>query len=446
MAPLSFTWGETHYLNQQQQEVGQQQERLGLEQQQQQDVGQQQQQGLEQQKQQLAAAVVEWEQGRSEQQQQQQQGAWEGEEVVVSVHNSYNFLSTSHLQLQWRVKVHGVPVKLDPATTTAATATTATATGLCLSATAGVCGNSHEDVAGWQVLQAVASSPLPTTSSSSSGGVPAGQSHIYSLGYTAVDLVKAAAAVAATAGGGGGVRSSRSPVGPGDVAIEVRGVLHQDAPWATAGHVVAMQQLQLQQLLPMTKPAAAVLGGKEHDQQQQEVVEVVEDVVRRVVEHQGSTVHHLVTSSTTAAADTEAADPTCQNPGGATAGLVVRKVPATSTPATADHAAAAHATTTTTTTSSSSSSSSSSKLLEVLGPDGLKVVWDVSTGCCCHMEKGGQVLVTGAMLPCLMRASTDNDRGGFSPGSSYAARWAAAGLDRLTVEGEVRGKGEGEGR
>jgi beta-galactosidase len=40
------------------------------------------------------------------------------------------------------------------------------------------------------------------------------------------------------------------------------------------------------------------------------------------------------------------------------------------------------------------------------------------------------------LQPCFMRAPTDNDRGG-SGGSSYAARWATAGLDRLGVTGEV---------
>jgi beta-galactosidase len=38
--------------------------------------------------------------------------------------------------------------------------------------------------------------------------------------------------------------------------------------------------------------------------------------------------------------------------------------------------------------------------------------------------------------PCFWRACTDNDRGG-SGGSSYAARWVAAGLDRLEVSGPV---------
>lgn len=41
-------------------------------------------------------------------------------------------------------------------------------------------------------------------------------------------------------------------------------------------------------------------------------------------------------------------------------------------------------------------------------------------------------LLASPLVPCLYRAPTDNDRGG-SGGSSHAARWAAAGLDRLTV-------------
>ena len=38
----------------------------------------------------------------------------------------------------------------------------------------------------------------------------------------------------------------------------------------------------------------------------------------------------------------------------------------------------------------------------------------------------------GGIEPCLWRAATDNDRGGFK-GMSFAARWKAAGLDRLQV-------------
>ena len=39
------------------------------------------------------------------------------------------------------------------------------------------------------------------------------------------------------------------------------------------------------------------------------------------------------------------------------------------------------------------------------------------------------------LRPCMWRALTDNDRGG-SGGTSYGARWAAAGLDRMETSGE----------
>lgn len=44
----------------------------------------------------------------------------------------------------------------------------------------------------------------------------------------------------------------------------------------------------------------------------------------------------------------------------------------------------------------------------------------------------GTELLSSSLTPCFYRAPTDNDRGG-SGGSSHAARWAAAGLDRLAI-------------
>jgi hypothetical protein len=67
---------------------------------------------------------------------------------------------------------------------------------------------------------------------------------------------------------------------------------------------------------------------------------------------------------------------------------------------------------------------------------GLLVTVSKATGCITAVQQGQQLLLQD-MLPCFMRATTDNDRGG-SGGSSYAARWAAAGLDRMEVAGEVR--------
>jgi len=83
----------------------------------------------------------------------------------------------------------------------------------------------------------------------------------------------------------------------------------------------------------------------------------------------------------------------------------------------------------------------------VRGPQGLLLTVAKGTGCIAAVEQQQQLLLQ-QMLPCFMRATTDNDRGG-SGGSSYAARWAAAGLDRLEVAGEVSGSSvcwEGRGQ
>lgn len=61
--------------------------------------------------------------------------------------------------------------------------------------------------------------------------------------------------------------------------------------------------------------------------------------------------------------------------------------------------------------------------------------FDRTTGSLCSWRAGGSgggELLAAPLAPCLYRAPTDNDKGG-SGGSSYAARWKAAGLDRLQV-------------
>jgi beta-galactosidase len=71
----------------------------------------------------------------------------------------------------------------------------------------------------------------------------------------------------------------------------------------------------------------------------------------------------------------------------------------------------------------------------ITGPNNLRVVFSAFTGSIESFSFGGCNLVEG-LQPCFMRAPTDNDCGG-SGGSSYAARWAAAGLDRLGLAGKV---------
>lgn len=63
----------------------------------------------------------------------------------------------------------------------------------------------------------------------------------------------------------------------------------------------------------------------------------------------------------------------------------------------------------------------------------LRVVVGGSSGCLEVYEVGGAALLARPLAPCFFRAATDNDRGG-SGGSSYAARWDAAGLDRLAPQ------------
>lgn len=58
---------------------------------------------------------------------------------------------------------------------------------------------------------------------------------------------------------------------------------------------------------------------------------------------------------------------------------------------------------------------------------------DTATGALYSWVEGGQEMLAAPVVPCFYRAPTDNDRGG-SGGTSYAARWKAAGLDRLIVD------------
>jgi hypothetical protein len=73
--------------------------------------------------------------------------------------------------------------------------------------------------------------------------------------------------------------------------------------------------------------------------------------------------------------------------------------------------------------------------ITITGPSNLRVVFSASSGGLEEFGFADRSLLQD-LQPCFMRAPTDNDRGG-SGGSSYAARWAAAGLDRLGVTGKV---------
>lgn len=58
------------------------------------------------------------------------------------------------------------------------------------------------------------------------------------------------------------------------------------------------------------------------------------------------------------------------------------------------------------------------------------------SGCLEKLEISGRTLINGRVQPCFYRAPTDNDRGG-SQGSSYSARWQAAGLHCMRVDDAV---------
>ncbi|CAD7702984.1 unnamed protein product [Ostreobium quekettii] len=65
---------------------------------------------------------------------------------------------------------------------------------------------------------------------------------------------------------------------------------------------------------------------------------------------------------------------------------------------------------------------------------GLMVQIDKPSGAVDSLAYCGAALLSAPVLPCLFRAPTDNDRGG-AQGTSHAARWCSAGLDRLTCDG-----------
>jgi beta-galactosidase len=71
------------------------------------------------------------------------------------------------------------------------------------------------------------------------------------------------------------------------------------------------------------------------------------------------------------------------------------------------------------------------------GALGLELSVSGASGCIDGLTVGGCPLLAQPLAPCLYRASTDNDRGG-SSGTSYKARWVAAGLDRLETSGPVK--------
>jgi beta-galactosidase len=87
-----------------------------------------------------------------------------------------------------------------------------------------------------------------------------------------------------------------------------------------------------------------------------------------------------------------------------------------------------------TTTPSAPPVSISSSLLTLESTDGTaSISIDTVTGTIPSYKVKGIEMFTTPLKMCFYRAPTDNDRGG-SSGTSYAARWKAAGLDRLVTK------------
>lgn len=242
------------------------------------------------------------------------------ERLLVEVANMNSFIGTHHLAFEWRLLLHGAP---------AAAADGVPGSGAPL----GEC-----DGEGWERLPPLAVAPG-------------------SKGTLALPLTRATLRQALQqAGGAPGAAVPPLGATPLDAAVEVRAVLGAAAPWAPAGHTVALAQL-----FPLASGASALQPG------------TTADALRRAAAR-----------------------------GEGDAVLVVAP--------------------------------RSCGGVEVRGAGGLSVVVSGASGCVEGFSAGGRTLLAAPLAPCLMRASTDNDRGGAS-GSSYMGRWVAAGLDRLQVDG-----------
>jgi beta-galactosidase len=167
--------------------------------------------------------------------------------------------------------------------------------------------------------------------------------------------------------------------------VEVRAVLARECSWAAAGHVIAMCQLHLRDAPGGGAVVAALIDTD------------VQMACTYAAMHAAAPAPIAALPSTTIFHSSP--------PGGAAGGKCV----------------------------SVSHTADGDVVLE--GPGQLRLLVSSESGCPAELSIGGTVLLR-SLCPCLMRATTDNDRGG-SGGSSYAARWFAAGLDRLQVHGKV---------
>jgi len=319
------------------------------------------------------------------------------ESMCLECTSRYDVLGTDHLALQWRLVVHGLPTgsgaddRRDCGRLPSSSAPPHTHAHMAVMLTTY---NATARVAGAD--EAVLSASMCPTPPGGSGwlgleAVP----NIPPRGKASVRLPFSAAVAARTVG----AASKAAPPQQNDVILEVRAVLRSDTEWgAPAGHVVAAVQLPLGDVLAALwlLPGATSGTPPSESPSAREVPARLASVVSAgVCGARGGVHEHAPPSS-----------------------VQVEALPNGDLRVIAG-----------------------SKRTSVSGQGapvspGLALVVSGSSGLISELSWGGQALLAAPLAPCLMRAATDNDRGG-SGGSSHAGQWMAAGLDRLQLQGQV---------
>ncbi|GFR49336.1 hypothetical protein Agub_g11298 [Astrephomene gubernaculifera] len=339
---------------------------------------------------------------------------------ILRMRNKYDMIRSSHIAVQWRLMLNGRPVvheALMPAgkpkppdvitglSSAAAPETEAEAVSTRDSGGGGagpLVDGGWYDMVPSAAAAAAAATDLPPRSTATLSLPTSAAALTKALAAAAAELAAAAPASAVVVppgapDGGGEVGDGCLSTVRLDAHFEARAVLCATTLWAEAGHVVSQQQLGLPEQVDLgaaERAAAAVLDERRQqrtaaapapnsssystDQQQQPLLQYSQDPIS-----------HTVTVS------------------GGPRGL----------------------------------------LLRIGGGSGCIETYDVGTvgsgdggggsgGSGCGGIGSGVSLLAAPLQPCFFRACTDNDRGGFC-GGSYAARWVAAGLDRLETHGPV---------
>lgn len=268
----------------------------------------------------------------------------EGDTVTVNVVNKYDFRTTAHLELQWRVLVDGRPVTLDG-------------------------GSSKTD--NWRVVEIHDIRPGEVATVQ----LPCGFRDLSQLVEVTVD------------------KSSL----PEDirqlclertlVALEVRAVTREDCTWASHGHVVAERQLDVPAEKLGFSEVCEVMATDETAQAAGQVADVL--VRDTVLQGLG-----VVPEDSREGPDRKLQDYPCA--------WTVRQ----------DDDSSVH--------------------VASYGLVNLYCFISGRTGCLEHWQLQGLELLREGVHPNVMRATTDNDRGGFG-GVTYADMWRRAGLDKLEI-------------